>query len=74
MGLSARALTLGGAAAAELERLGVDFSGIRFWSALINRYYAAAREALGPAAAEAAWHAGRRTDFETAVNEALSIK
>jgi hypothetical protein len=31
-------------------------------------------QALGPAAAEAAWHVRRRTDFETAVKEALSIK
>ena len=65
-----RALTLGGAAAAELDRLGIDMSGIRFWNALLERYFAMARAALGDAAADAAWQAGRRMSFDDAVVEA----
>jgi hypothetical protein len=72
MGSWERALTLGGAASAEFDRLGIDLSGIRFWSALLERYFALARGALGETAADAAWQAGRKMDFERAVHEALS--
>jgi predicted ATPase len=72
MGSCERALTLGGAASAEFDRLGIDLSGIRFWSALLERYFALARGALGETAADAAWQAGRKMDFERAVHEALS--
>jgi non-specific serine/threonine protein kinase len=65
-----RALTLGGAAAAELDALGIDFSGIRFWNVLLERYYNVARAALGERA-DAAWHAGRALGFERAIAEAL---
>jgi predicted ATPase/class 3 adenylate cyclase len=66
-----RALNLGGAAAAELDRLGVDFSGIRFWSALLERYYTVARGDPGVSAADA-WGAGREMGFERAVEMARS--
>jgi len=65
-----RALMLGGAAAAELDALGIDFSGIRFWSDLLQRYYGLARTALGDRA-DTAWQAGRALGFERAVAEAM---
>jgi len=65
-----RALVLGGAAAAELDALGIDFSGIRFWSGLLDRYYGFARSALGDGA-DAAWQTGRALGFARAVAEAL---
>ena len=65
-----RALMLGGAAAAELDALGIDFSGIRFWSGLLARYYDGARAALGDEA-DAQWQAGRALGFERAVADAL---
>jgi len=67
-----RALMLGGAAAAELDALGIDFSGIRFWNALLVRYFGIARKALGESESDAMWQAGRRMGFERAVAEALS--
>jgi hypothetical protein len=69
--LAARALRLGGAAKAELDSLGIDYTGIRFWNALLDRYFGRARAELGAAAAEAAWELGRRTDLESAIEEAL---
>jgi len=66
-----RALNLGGAAAAELDRLGIDFSGIRFWSALLEHYYTVARGDLGASAANA-WRAGRDMGFDRAVEMARS--
>ena len=68
----ARALKLGGAAAAEFDRLGIDLSGIRFWNALLDRYFTLARGALGPAAADAARETGRNMDFDAAIREALA--
>ena len=67
-----RALTLGGAAAAEFDRLGVDLSGVPFWNALLDRYFALARTELGADAAEAAWQAGRQKAFDSAISEALA--
>ena len=64
-------LPLGGAAKAELDSLGIDYTGIRFWNALLDRYLGRARSELGAAAAEAAWEEGRRTDLESAIEEAL---
>ncbi len=40
---AARALRLGGAAAAELDAVGVDMSGVAFWTALLERFYGLAR-------------------------------
>jgi len=73
MSLPLRALTLGGAASAEFDRLGLDLSGIRFWNALLERYFSRARTALSATDAEAAWQAGRQMDFERAINEALTV-
>jgi hypothetical protein len=70
--LPARALRLGGAAAAELDALAIDYTGIRFWSALLDRYLGRARVELGADAADAAWQEGRGMDFERAVEEALA--
>ena len=67
----ASALRLGGAAAAELEAVAVDMSGIVFWNALLERFYGQARAALGEAAATAAWREGRQTGFDYAVVHAL---
>ena len=67
-----RALRLGGAAAAELDALAIDYTGIRFWSALLDRYLGRARVELGAEAADAAWQEGRRMEFERAVEEALA--
>jgi predicted ATPase/class 3 adenylate cyclase len=72
MSMSQRALTLGGAATAEFDRLGIDLSGIKFWSVLLRRYFDQARYALSAADGDAAWEAGRQLSFETAVNDALS--
>ncbi len=69
--LAARALRLGGAAKAELDSLGIDYTGIRFWNVLLDRYLGRARSELGAATAEAAWQEGRRTDLEGAIEEAL---
>ena len=68
-----RALTLGGAASAEIDRLGLDLSGIRFWNTLLERYFSRARQDLSAADAEAAWQAGRQMDFERAINAALVV-
>jgi non-specific serine/threonine protein kinase len=70
--LAARALRLGGAAAAELDALAIDYTGIRFWSALLDHWLGHARVELGAEAADAAWQEGRRMEFERAVEEALA--
>ena len=69
-----RALTLGAAAAAEFERLGIDFSGIKFWSELLERYFGQARCASGAAEADAAWQIGRNMPFDAAVAQALALR
>jgi non-specific serine/threonine protein kinase len=66
------ALTLFGAAAAELEELKVDLSAIRFWSDLINRYLTDARSGLSPEDAAAAWTSGRGIGLSKAVELALN--
>jgi hypothetical protein len=68
---AARALRLGGAAAAELDALAVDMSGIVFWNALLERLFGEARAALGEPAATSAWKEGRQTGFDYAVALAL---
>ena len=70
--LAERALRLGGAAAAEMDALAIDYTAIRFWNALLERYLGRARAELGADAAEAAWQEGRRTDLESAIEEALA--
>ncbi len=71
MNQAAHALRLGGAAAAELDAVAVDLSGIAFWNALLERFFGQARAALGEAAATAAWKEGRHTGFDYAVALAL---
>ena len=68
---AAQALRLGGAAAAELDALAVDLSGIAFWNALLERFFGQARTALGEPAATSAWKEGRQTGFDYAVALAL---
>jgi hypothetical protein len=70
--MHARALELAAAAAAEFKALGVDWTAIRFWCALLDRYLGQARAALGAEAAHMASEAGRRLTLENAVNKALS--
>jgi hypothetical protein len=72
-GQPARALRLAGAAAAEFAALAIDFSGITFWSALLDRYLGRARSELGEDAANATWEEGRRTAFDHAVALALDF-
>src|SRR5437762_7917152 len=67
-----RALRLGGAAASVFDALGIDYTGVRFWNALLERWLGRARAELGADAAEAAWQEGRGMDFESAVEEALA--
>jgi len=71
MSSPSRALRLGGAAASVFDALGIDYTGVRFWNALLDRWLGRARAELGADAAEAAWQEGRRMDFESAVEEAL---
>ncbi len=73
-GHPARALRLGGAAAAEFEALAIDLSGIVFWSALLGRYRGCARAELAEDAATAAWEEGRRPRFEHAIALALGAR
>jgi hypothetical protein len=68
------ALRLASAAAAEFGALAIEFSGIVFWMALLDRYLGVARAQLGPEAANAAWEEGRRLRFEDAVALALSVE
>jgi tetratricopeptide (TPR) repeat protein len=63
-----RALRLAGAAAAEFDALGIDLSGIRFWSELLARYIGRVRAEFG---ADEAWEAGRALSLEQAVAYAL---
>jgi predicted ATPase/class 3 adenylate cyclase len=65
-----RALQLAGAAAAEFDALGIDLSGIRFWSELLAHFIGRARAELGTDAA-AAWQEGRAMILEQAVAYAL---
>ncbi len=67
-----RALRLAGAAAAELDALGVDLSGMHFWSELHDRYLGKARDELGAAGA-LVWEEGRRLDLDRAIEEAFGV-
>jgi len=67
-----RALRLAGAAAAELDALGVDTSSVTFWMALQKKNFGRAREALGEERATAVWNDGRQLPLERAVEEALA--
>jgi predicted ATPase/class 3 adenylate cyclase len=70
-GNAVRALRLAGAADATLRgRLGVLHMP-PFWTALVDRHVALAREHLGPTDADAAWTAGTRLSLQSAVDEAL---
>ena len=66
-----RAVRLAGAAAAELDVLGVDISGVRFWSELLDTNLGRARKELGSTEADAAWEEGRLMRSEEAVRYAL---
>jgi predicted ATPase/class 3 adenylate cyclase len=69
-GESQRALRLASAASVNIRKLGVE--GIPpFWTALVDKHVAAAREPLGDARADAAWTAGARLSLPEAVTEAL---
>lgn len=70
-GQAALALRLASTAQAEFDSLGIDFSGILFWNALLKRHLGHARSALGDEAANAAWEHGRCTAFESAIAFAL---
>jgi tetratricopeptide (TPR) repeat protein len=71
LGQPARALGLCAAASAELDTLGIDISGVRFWSELLHRYLDQARETLRQEA-QAEWEKGQSQRLEWAIHEALS--
>jgi len=68
-----RAIRLEGAAAAELDSLGVDWSGPPFWTRLLDRYIGKARAELDEDA-QAVSEEGRRLELDRAIEEALSIE
>jgi serine/threonine-protein kinase PknK len=70
LGESERALRLAAAMKSEWERLGVDLH-IRFWDALLDRYFGRARAALGAERAGRVWQEGLLLPFEEAVVLAL---
>ena len=71
LGHARRALLLGGAVDAECQRLGAEIR-IRFWDALLDRYFGKVRRALGEPAATEAWTQGQATGFDEAVAQALN--
>jgi predicted ATPase/class 3 adenylate cyclase len=66
-----RALRLAAAAKAAMDALGVQVLP-QFWSDLIDRHVATAREALSELDAESAWRAGLRLPLDAAVDEAMA--
>ena len=65
-----RAVLLAGAASALHE--GSGNTPPRIWDDFMSPYLQPAREALGPDGARSAWEAGRRMDYEDALQMALS--
>jgi class 3 adenylate cyclase len=65
-----RALVLAASMEALWESLGIAPS-VAFWNALLERYFEAARDALG-AGADDAWIEGRALPFEDAIAIALA--
>jgi predicted ATPase/class 3 adenylate cyclase len=70
LGYPERALRLGGAAAGIWEEKGAAID-VPFWLALLDKWFAQARESLGPDQGSRTWEAGRSLSFERAVEEAL---
>ena len=70
LGQSRLALQLGGAVDAEWQGLGAEIR-IRFWDALLDRYFNRARQALGEPAAAEAWREGQAMSFDEAIAQAL---
>jgi predicted ATPase/class 3 adenylate cyclase len=70
LGRPERALRLGGAAAVIWDETGAALD-VRFWLALLEKWFTHAREALPAEEAAAAWEAGRQLSFERAIEEAL---
>ncbi len=68
-----RALRLAGAASAELDALGIDISGTRFWQELLDRYLGMARSDVPEDVAAGAWEQGRHMTLEQATEEALAL-
>ncbi|HZI29552.1 MAG TPA: protein kinase [Gemmatimonadaceae bacterium] len=72
LGRHADGIRLIAASRAECARLGINLK-IRFWDALLERFVAPARAALGPVGTEAAERAGREMTFEATVTEASAL-
>jgi tetratricopeptide (TPR) repeat protein len=70
LGEARHSLQLGGAAAAELRRLGAD-TRIRFWDALVDRFLGMARRTMGDPAATVAWSEGEAMGLDEAIVQAL---
>jgi hypothetical protein len=66
-----RALRLYGAGARIWEQTGVEI-GVPFWTTLLDRYLALARDSVPPDEASRAWEEGRGLSFENAIAEALA--
>lgn len=65
------AVRLAGAAQAELDALGADVSGVKFWNALQQRFLGPARAALGEDEAQRVESEGRTTGLDAVIAEAL---
>ena len=70
-GQPATAVRLAGAAQAELDGLGADVSGVRFWSELQQRFLGPARAALGEGEARRVEDQGRSIGLDAAAAEAM---
>ncbi len=53
--------------------MGMDIH-VRFWDALLDRYFGAAKQALGTEGYEMEWNKGRELSLDDAVTLALEIE
>jgi len=70
LGRSREAIVLAAAVDAEMHRIGADVH-VRFWDALTDRHFGAAKIDLGEEAYGLAWSEGAAVPFERAVETAL---
>ena len=72
-GRSTEAIVLAAAVAAEMDRIGANVH-VRFWDALTDRYFGAAKQDLGDVSYGSALEQGSRIPFEEAVRIALTFR
>jgi hypothetical protein len=70
LGRSREAINLAAAVDAEMNRIGADVH-VRFWDALTDRHFGAAKADLGDEGSRLAWSEGAAIPFERAVEIAL---